>query len=460
MWILTHVGLMLGFLFAVVLIAHVLTQKRPPSGTIAWLLAILLIPYIGVPLYLLLGGRKTRKIAERKGKLDIKPLGLPLPDNTPFTDRLLQTYNVPPASAGNTVEFCTTGVLTWKKLIGMIEQARHCIFISTFLFHTDSVGREILGLLTKKAASGVNVRLLMDGVGSLHTRHRFLAPLLEAGGRYAFFIPVLHRPFRGRTNLRNHRKTVITDYSTVLAGGTNIGSEYIGPQPDPGRWQDLSFALNGPAVEHYLRIFLYDWEFASGEHLEIPADRPVRQFDHTGSAVVQVVPSGPDVPNDPLYDAILSILFAAKSRVWIVTPYFIPDDALSKAIRLAVRRGVDVRIVMPRKSNHFVADIVREVYLREIQSVGANILLYNKGMIHAKALLMDDTLALVGSANIDIRSLLLNYEATLMMYSPCQIEWISRWILSLVPDCIPRPIGESFARNLFENTVRLLSPLL
>ncbi len=437
MWILTHVGLMLGFLFAVVLIAHVLTQKRPPSGTIAWLLAILLIPYIGVPLYLLLGGRKTRKTAERKGKLDIKLLGLPLPDNTPFTDRLLQTYNVPPASAGNTVEFCTTGVLTWKKLIGMIEQARHSIFISTFLFHTDSVGREILGLLTKKAAGGVNVRLLMDGVGSLHTRQCFLAPLLEAGGRYAFFIPVLHRPFRGRTNLRNHRKTVITDYSTVLAGGTNIGSEYIGPQPDPERWQ-----------------------FASGEHLEIPADRPVRQFDHAGSAVVQVVPSGPDVPNDPLYDAILSILFAAKSRVWIVTPYFIPDDALSKAIRLAVRRGVDVRIIVPRKSNHRIADIVREVYLREIQSVGADILLYNKGMIHAKALLMDDTLALVGSANIDIRSLLLNYEATLMMYSPCQIEWISRWILSLVPDCIPRPIGESFAGNLFENTVRLLSPLL
>ena len=252
----------------------------------------------------------------------------------------------------------------------------------------------------------------------------------------AFFLPVIHRPFRGRTNLRNHRKIAIADGQRVIAGGTNIASEYIGPTPKPGRWRDLSFLLEGPAVRHYEEVFRMDWAFATGEQLAIHPEsgRPVA--GNGESTTVQVVPSGPDVPGDPLYDAILSAAFAAKSRLWFVTPYFVPDDALAQALSLSAHRGIDLRILMPARSNHLMADLVRGTYLRDIQEAGGKILLYTKGMVHAKLMIMDDELAMVGSANIDMRSLYLNYETAMFIYSPNDVFAAESWVQGLAADTV------------------------
>ena len=456
-WFLTQLGPIVGLVLGVFFVSHILLQKRTPAGTIAWLLVIVLVPYVGVPLYLLLGGRKMRRTAERKTPLALDPKAS-LDDEAAAIDRLLRTYGMPPAEPGNRVTLCGEGEQIYRCLADLIDNAEESIYISTFIFQTDAVGRAIRRRLVHKATQGLDVRVLMDGVGSLHTVWRFFRPLLRAGGRIAYFIPVLHRPFRGRTNLRNHRKIVIVDGRTVLAGGTNIGAEYIGPEPDPDRWKDLAFVLEGPAVRHYLKVFCADWTFAAGpddsmRQASLPAPIP-------GSQIVQVLPSGPDVPNDALYDALLSAVYAAQERIFVVTPYFIPDESLAQALMLAARRGVAVHVLVPERSNHRLADLVRGNYLRELQQTGARVHLYTRSMLHAKVIQIDHEFVVLGSANMDIRSLFLNYEIAMFCYSPDVIMDTDRWIDALLADCRTgvRPVG--FVRTLFEATVRLFAPLL
>lgn len=456
-WLIAHIELLIGFLVGIILIAHVLTQKRSPSGTIAWLLAIILIPYVGVPLYLMLGGRKMKRRAAQKSATSLSCPSRRLDVPRTQVDELLESYGIPSATDGNRLEILTEGQQIYHHLISLIDSAQNSIYISTFIFRPDEVGREIRDRLALKARQGLDVRVLLDGFGAIQTGRRFFVPLVKAGGKYAFF---MHRLFRGRTNLRNHRKIVVIDNQTVLAGGTNIGKEYLGSEPNPKRWQDLSFILKGPAVRSYLEIFHSDWAFTIGTN-DIPVQaEPAGYYDSPNIAIVQVVPSGPDIPGDALYDAILTSLYSARRKIQIVTPYFIPDEPLLNALQLAVRRGVEVRILVPAKSNHPITDIVRRVYLREMLRVGAKILYYTPGMIHAKTVLVDDTLAMIGSANMDSRSLFLNYEVMLIVYSRPQITQISGWIANIENACIQCELKAGFIRNLFENMIRLFAPLL
>ena len=457
--ILTYLFLIGSFLLGVVLIAHILLQKHSPSGTMAWLLAIVLMPYVGVPLYLLLGGRKLRREAAQKGRLGLDTSAAIPDEQACITDRLLRSYGIPGAEVGHRLRLCTTGEQTFTELAELIDSAEKSIHISTFIFRPDPVGRLILGKLVEKAAAGVSVRLLMDGVGSLHTRPRHLRELTEAGGKVAWFMPVLHRPFRGRSNLRNHRKIVVVDHRVVLGGGTNIGAEYIGPTPLSGRWRDLAFVLEGPTVRHWEEVFCRDWEFASGQTPTRPPEK-VHTAETAGSAVAQFVPSGPDMEGDALYDAILSMIFAAKRRLWVVTPYFVPDEPLCQALMLAARRGVDVRILLPHRSNHLLPDIVRGNWLRDIQQAGGLILLCHGAMMHAKAMVMDQEAAVLGSANMDIRSLFFGYESAMFLYSHNEVARTADWIEHLAANCQCGIGPAGLARSLGESVVRLAAPLL
>jgi len=467
-----------GFLLGIVLIAHILLQKRSPSGTIAWLLIILFLPYVGVPLYLMFGGRKMRRQAASKSQLDFHAQWAAADDQrTHVLDRLLQSYHIPPACAGHTVRLCGTGLQRFQAMDRLIRSARKSIFLETFIYGTDEIGTYFQDLLAEKARQGVDVRVLMDGVGSLHTPGRFFRPLIDAGGRVSVFLPVLHRPFRGRTNLRNHRKITIVDNRCVMAGGANIGSEYMGPHPYEKRWKDLAFVLEGPSVRGWLDVFAGDWQFAAKEPIaadlmQVPqpdaGPSPLEGFllqpsGHPaapGSAVVQLVPSGPDVPSDALSDLILSMIYAAKTRFWAATPYFVPDEAVTKALVLAARRGVDVRIILPLNSNHVLPDIVRGLPLRQIQQAGGLIMFYTPRMMHAKLLLMDSEAAILGSANLDIRSLLLNYETAMVVYSPDDIVAVEQYIEDLALNCRCGIAAASLKRALGESIVRLVSPLL
>ena len=273
-------------------------------------------------------------------------------------------------------------------------------------------------------------------------------------------MPVLHRPFRGRTNLRNHRKAVIVDGSRIWAGGTNIATEYIGPTFEPRRWRDLSFVLEGPAAQHYQTIFRSDWQFATGKQLPVQINCTGTVSVPVGGATVQVVPSGPDISGDPLYSALLSAVFQAKKRLWIVTPYFVPDETLAEALHLAAHRGTDVQVLIPQTSNHRLADMARGPYLRDLQKAGGQVLFYQGGMLHGKALLADDTLAVIGSANFDMRSLFLNYETGLLVYSHAEVQDIHDWIKTLALGCRSGVDAVGVLRDIGEGVARMMAPIL
>ena len=466
--ILTYVFFIASFLLGIILIAQILLQKRPPSGTIAWLLIIFFLPYVGVPLYLIFGGRKMQRHIKRKGQINLV-LDHQIPDDqAAVIDRFLRSYNIPGAESGHRGRLCRTGVEIFESMKAVLNSARRSIYLSTFIYQPDAVGEAILEILVEKAKAGVDVRLLMDGVGSLHTRSRFFKPLIEAGGQIAFFLPVLHRPFRGRTNLRNHRKITVVDNRRVMAGGANIGIESMSPDGNPALWKDLAFVMEGPAVRHWLSVFATDWEFAAKETLtdeqlsipEAPGLVEQNEMNLAEAGVVQVVPSGPDVANDALHDALLTMIYSAQKRFWAVTPYFVPDDALCQALVLAARRGVDVRVVLPIRSNHIPPDIVRGIPLRQIQAAGGKVMFYTPKMLHAKVVLMDDEVAVVGSANMDIRSLLLNYETAMFVYSPESVTAVEAYVEDLMSQTRSGIAEASLPRALGESIVRLVSPLL
>lgn len=459
----------LGFVLALVLLAHILRSNRPPQSTIAWLLSIVLLPYLGVPLYLLLGGRKMRRLALRKQKLYTRDLGDRVPRVGVDAERILRSFGVPPSTPGNRLRLITDGVEAHDELLRLIDLAARSIHVTTYLLSNDGVGQAIVARLARKASEGVEVRVLLDAVGSWRLPRATKAPLEAAGGRFASFMPVFHIPFRSRSNLRNHRKLVVVDGKVAMTGGMNLGTEYLGPTPDPKRWKDLLLVVEGPAVTDLQELFWWDWCFATSEPppdlanelspraLTGPWLWPGTENEPTP---VQVVASGPDVEGDALYESLITLLFSAKRRVWVVTPYFVPDEILAKALDMAARRGVDVRIMVPNRSNHRSADLARVGYLRQIHQAGGKILRYRLGMLHAKAILIDDETAVVGSANMDMRSLFLNYEVALFLYSRERTLELERWFEGLSAHCRPGLSRPNWLRELAENVVRLLSPLL
>lgn len=449
----------IGFLLALVLLAHLLRSKRSPASTISWLLVIVLLPYVGVPLYLMLGGRKMRRMASRKEMVyspeDVSREG----EFGAGTERILRSFGVPPATKGNRIELLTEGVEAYRELLRIIDSARLTLHMTTYILATDEVGEAVVALLAAKAREGVQVRVLLDALGSWRTSWRFLAPLMEAGGKVSFFMPVWHLPFRGRTNLRNHRKIVVADGRVALAGGMNVAVEYMGSRADPKRWKDLSLVVEGPASADLDDVFWSDWSFATGERLPEGLPRALAE-ENSGDAIAQVVASGPDVAGDPLYESLVALLFAARERIWVVTPYFVPDEILARALELAARRGVEVRLVIPNRSNHVTADLARVGYLRPIHEAGGRIFRYRPTMVHAKVIVVDNELAVVGSANMDMRSLFLNYEVALFLYGSGQIKATQVWVESLLSECRPGLSRQNWWLQLVENVVRLLSPLL
>ncbi|VTZ24593.1 Cardiolipin synthase (fragment) [Methylocella tundrae] len=329
--------------------------------------------------------------------------------------------------------------------------------MASFILHPDPVGLAIVEALARRARSGLDVRLMLDGVGSFSTSKRSLDPLVRAGGEVAFFLPVRLAHFT-RTNMRNHRKMLIADDVRVVAGGANVAVEYMGPEPDPKRWRDLSFLLEGPAVRDYAALFAADWQFVTGERIKTSPPPPAAPG--FGEAVVQIAPSGPDVPGDPVYAAIVSAAFAARRRLWIVTPYFIPPEGLAEALALAAHRGVDVRVYVPDPSNHFIADLARGQPLRDAAAAGVSVIRFIGGMVHAKILVVDDGLAMVGSVNIDPRSLFLNFEANAIVYGAEQVGAVAAWIENLHDTTQKGVTPVSDLRDTIEGVARMLDPLL
>ena len=446
------------FILTIIAISHMLSQRHKPSSLIAWFVVILAAPYVGIPLYIIFSGRKIEKIIKSKKLIELKKIYETKEHLSSSIERLLKANSIPGAIGENDVILCKDGVEAYENLIKMLNSAKESIYITTYILKNDEVTREILSILIKKAKEGVEVKLLLDSIGSifLELNPSILKPLKVAGGEYAFFMSILRKPFSSKLNLRNHRKMVIVDKKLALSGGMNIAKEYMSPKAHKAMWVDLSFIIKGAAALHYFEIFKYDWEFATQETLK---DSNMPLLDLNGNSIVQVVPSGPDVERDALYEAVLSGIFLATKRVWIVSPYFIPDDSLLDALIVAKHKGVDVKIITAKISDHFFLDVAKRGYLRELHNESIEVLLYKNKMIHAKAILFDD-LAIMGSSNFDIRSFFYNFEAVSFFYSRKEIEALKRWIESLFDDC---EVGISPTNRfgiLYENIFKLVSPIL
>ncbi len=463
--LLPHLLTVAGFLLAFLAIARLMSERKQPGNTFAWLFAFAFIPWLGVPLYLLFGGRKIKKLTARKAQLcPLLPDGPPSASANTFAARVLSLNGACPPVGGNRVQFITTGEDAFAQLEHQIREAKHTIHLMTFILGRDAVGKRIIKLLAQRAKEGVKVRLLLDSLGCFMTSGGFCDPLRRASGEVAKFMPVLPLQTRGSANLRNHRKIAIFDHQRAALGGRNLAIEYMGPTPLKRRWRDFGAGIEGPAVSILNEIFLTDWSYASGQPLEqLRAELPVTAAVAAGDSEVQIVSSGPDVVGEPLYEGILSLVQQAERSVWIVTPYFIPDEVLQRSLMVQARAGIDIRVVVPAKSNHLLTDLARRHHLRELQAAGVKVLLYGPGMNHAKLILIDGAVGLWGSANLDMRSLFVNFEIGALTYSATDANQLVRWMKEVFTQTKAMPAPNKQPRllpRIGEEIARLLAPML
>ncbi len=463
--LLPHLLTVAGFLLAFLAIARLMSERKQPGNTFAWLFAIAFVPWLGVPFYLLFGGRKVKKLAAGKARLrPVLPGSTSTASANTFAARVLTLNGACPPVGGNRVHFITTGEEAFAQLERHIREARHSIHLMTFILGRDAVGKRIIKLLAQRAREGIKVRLLLDSLGCFMTSGGFCDPLREAGGEVAKFMPVLPLQTRGSANLRNHRKIAVIDHRIAALGGRNLAVEYMGPTPLKRRWRDFGGVIEGPAVRLLEDIFLADWAYASGQSLgelqkELPAEIPAA----AGDSEVQIVASGPDVAGDPLYEGILSLVQQAECSVWIVTPYFIPDEVLQRSLMVQARAGIDIRLAVPARSNHPITDLARRHHLRELRDAGVKVLLYGPGMNHAKLILVDETVGLWGSANMDMRSLFVNFEVGALTYSAADARELARWMRGVFAQCKPLPAAAKKPRllpRIGEEIARLIAPML
>lgn len=465
----------LGYLFAFLLIPRIILERRQPAATVAWVLSIALLPIVGVPLYFLVGGRRIRRHIrakiDRVGSLEssvenrVRPADLPS-DAAIHCGRVLSAAGAPPPVSGNRVGFITEGKQAYGTLLEFIEEARDHIHAQFFILDVDAVGKRFIHALAARARAGVHVRLLLDAVGSWRALRRLVRPLREAGGEVAVFLPALPLHRKWSAHLRNHRKLLIADGRVAFTGGMNIGKRYMGPRPDPTRWRDSAIVLRGAAVRDLQALFLDDWAFATEQtrpagHL-FPSLPPL-PGDAGKITPLQVVASGPDRTPQPIYQGLFTAFAAAHERIWIATPYFVPDTAIGTSLENAALRGVDVRLIVPERSDLKMVWLAGRSYYDHLMASGVKILLFGPTNLHAKVLVVDDAVGVVGSSNVDIRSFFLNFELGIFLYGRQEIAALAAQFegdLSRSKRLDP----DRFARRkrpirLLEDTCRIFSPL-
>jgi len=337
-----------------------------------------------------------------------------------------------------------------------IKNATKNIYISTYVLKYDETTKEILKALSEKAQQGIEVKLLIDSLGSwqLYFNRHHLKQYIKSGVHVEFFMPALKMPFRNYINLRNHRKIYMFDESLVLSGGMNLADEYLGADKQTNRWKDILFSSKGSSVKDFFEVFASDWYYASKNRLEFTN----KKFENRGDTDIQIVPSGPDMEKDALYEALLCAIYEAKKRIWIVTPYFVPNESLSQALIVASHKGVDVKLITPKNSNHLSADLIRSSFMRDLEDEEIEIWLYEGSMLHAKAIIFDDNCTMFGSVNFDNRSLFLNYEVATFVYTPRVINEIHDWMKTLLGNSKRGTRDVSKFRVIMENFMRIFAP--
>lgn len=452
-----HSLIISGELIVILVLMHMLYKRRSPSNILAWLLLIVLIPYVAVVLYFIFGFRK-RQNRYKKENIKLEKNRCEYNHINPL-NKVLRSYGIPDATSNKKFELITDPLMAYKELISCIENAKTSIYISAYIFNYDNTTKKIINSMIKKAKEGIEIKILIDSLGSieLYLFQSRIKELREAGAKVEFFMPIFQMPFRNYINLRNHRKIFIFDNVKVISGGMNISNEYLGQTADKQRWEDMLFLIEGASTEQYFEIFASDWFYASQEELLFNFDT---NTSDTGETFVQVVPSGPDMSKDALYEALLCAIYSAKERIWIVTPYFIPDKSIIQALIIAKHKGLDIKLITPKKTNHPIVNLARASYMRELEEVGIEVFQYNGVMLHAKAILFDTSSTMLGSVNLDNRSLFLNYEVATFVYSEKVTKDIQLWMQRLLSNSSIGTQEVSTIRRIIENLMRVMAPQL
>jgi cardiolipin synthase len=433
---------------AVALVPLVLVRRKPPAATVAWILLLVFMPVIGSLLFLGLGRDRVRLPAKRKKEIDAQvraqvaasrsepPLSdgrllLPIDTLERGLFRIGQNLTHTRATSGNAVRLLDEGGATYQAMGDAIDAAKDHVHAQFYLIRNDATGAWFRDRLTAAAARGVEVRLLMDGYGCFTLPSSWARPLTKAGGHVARFSP-LRSLIVQPINLRNHRKIIVVDGTTAFTGGFNIGDEYKGGNmPGVGTWRDVHLRIDGPAAAELQRVFFQDWAYATGRPID-PAGYFPSPIPEHGNAKIAVVPSGPDTHTEAIHRLFFGAIVGAGSEVLVTTPYFVPDEALLVAMELAAMRGVKVRMILPGHSNHAATFHAGRSFYSDLLRAGVEIFEFVPGIVHAKTMIVDSLITLVGSANMDLRSFRLNYEIHTLMHDPGTA----------------RRLGETFARDL------------
>lgn len=453
-------------------------ENRNPNKTVSWLLVLFLLPGLGILFYLVFGQDvrkkwrlkkkernypKVKRTAEIQKKI-VESIELFNQEESLVSQRLLNLLlanSDSPFYVDSKVDVLTNGQETYQAMFEKIREARGHIHLEMFIIRDDAVGNQLKDLLIEKAGEGVSVRVLYDSVGSWHLGRRYRRELESAGVEVAVFFPVLFPLIRRELNYRNHRKILVVDGTIGFVGGLNIGDEYLGANEKLGFWRDTHIMLSGECVYSLQSIFALDWEFACGEALA--GNQYFPPVSRMGKSVVQIAASGPDSDWQAILQAYFTMIATAEKRIWIATPYLVPEDSLLMGLKTAALSGVDVRIIIPSKADHFLVYWASRDNIEALLEAGVRIFTYQKGFIHSKILLVDGVGASIGTANLDVRSLEINFEVNAFIYDKAIVSRLENDFESDLEESLEIRLEEHRNRGLsprfLESLGRIVSPL-
>ncbi len=464
-----------GYLLTLMLLPFVLlTKKRESVATVAWMIAIVTMPYIGAFFFLVFGiNRVGRRVKSRLAALRNASRSVPqLAGHHHLSDsrlngtqrdlwRLAERVAATKATVGNSIQLLIDANLTFKEIVAAIHSARSSIHLEYYIWQPDRIGKALRDLLITKAKQGVQVRFLYDAIGSSRLTHRFLQPMRDAGIRVATFVPGQSIRERWSINLRSHRKIVIVDGEIGFTGGMNVGDEYLGNDPYFGQWRDTHLALRGPTVLQLQEVFAIDWHYATGDDLPLTTfPEPVE----SGHVLAQVLADGPDEEDSVFHTLLFAAINRAERQITLATSYFVPTPPLVTALETAALRGVRTRVMLSGPKTYFATRNAARSYYDSLLRAGVEIYEYQAGQFHPKSLTIDGCWSLVGTPNFDSRSLYLNFEVGVALYDLGLAEQLDHHFDQDLPNA-HRILSEEWSQRstlakLKENFCRMFSPVL
>jgi cardiolipin synthase len=454
-------------------------ENRQPSNTITWLIVLASFPIVGFIFYMIFGQsyRKRRLFRKRtftdagmfsefekeqpvKWHEQLEKMG----DQQQLLFRLARRFDKTPISFSTETKVLTNGEETFDAIIEAMKKAKYHIHLEYYIVRHDSTGKKIQDVLIEKAKEGVEVRFLYDSVGSWLLSKAYIRQLREAGVKMIPFFPVKLPFLNHKINFRNHRKIVVIDGDAGFIGGLNIGDEYLGMNRNFGFWRDTHLFVKGEAVRSLQLIFLRDWYYMTGETLLEPGYLSPVHVEKENPGGVQMIASGPDDEWEVIKSLFFSMIVSAKQSIWIASPYFIPDEDILSALKVAALSGIEVRLLVPNRPDKRIVFYASRSYFPELLEAGVKIYEYQNGFMHSKIIIVDNEFASIGTSNMDMRSFHLNFEVNAFLYKTESTNELVDDYLKDMKDSKQIFIDQFKKRSLLsrvvESTSRLLSPLL